>query len=108
MPLLEAMHALIKFAHAPDCFVYDFIIFVNMCCVKLYNMYYNMEKKYIYEQFKVFLDLHEGIYDKLFATWWTNPTTNIQFVVFHFMGKQYMMHKRCPLTVVFTQAMQDD
>jgi hypothetical protein len=32
-----------------------------------------------------------------------DPTTNIQFVVFYFMGKQYMMHKGCPLIVVFTQ-----
>jgi hypothetical protein len=31
-----------------------------MCCVELYNMYYNMEKKCTYEQFKAFLDLHEG------------------------------------------------
>jgi hypothetical protein len=67
-----------------------------------------MEKKCTYEQFKAFLDLHESTYDQLFVASWTDPTTNIQFVVFYFMGKQYMMHKRCILTIVFTQAMQVD
>jgi hypothetical protein len=30
MPFLEAVHAFIKFAHAQDCFVCDFIAFVNI------------------------------------------------------------------------------
>jgi len=60
MPFLGAMHALIKFAQAQACFVCDFIIFVNMYYVKLYNMYFDLEKKYSHEHFKAFLDLHEN------------------------------------------------
>jgi hypothetical protein len=50
MPLLEAVHAFIKFAHAQDCFVCDFDTFVKMRCAKLY-MYFDLEKKYIHEHF---------------------------------------------------------
>jgi hypothetical protein len=46
MPLLESAHALIKFAHAHDTFVCDFVTVVKMCCVELYNMYLDLEKKY--------------------------------------------------------------
>jgi hypothetical protein len=70
------MHAPIKFVQAQDHLVHDFITFVNMCCVE-FNMYYNMEKKCTYEQFKAFLDLHEGAYDQLFVARWIDPTTNI-------------------------------
>jgi hypothetical protein len=62
---------------------------LKMCYAELYNMYYNMEKK--------------CTCDQLFDAWWIDPTINIQFVVFYFMGKQYMMHKGCPLIVVFAQ-----
>jgi len=64
-------------------------LLLKMCCAVLYNVYYNMEKK--------------CTYDQLFNAWWIDPTTNIQFVVFYFMGKQCMMHKGCPLIIVFTQ-----
>jgi hypothetical protein len=67
MPLLEVVHALIKFAHAQDCFVGDFDTFVKMCCVQLY-MYFVLKKKYIHEHFKAFLDFHEGTFDQLLIT----------------------------------------
>ncbi len=87
MLLLELVNALIKFAQARDTFVCDFVIFVKMRCVELYNMYVNPKNKYGAKQFKAFLDLNENNNDQLLTTWWTNSTTNIQFVVFYFMGK---------------------
>jgi hypothetical protein len=77
MPLLEAVHAFIKFAQAQDCFVCDFITFMKMCCAELYNMYFDLEKKYSHEHFKAFLDLHEGTFDQQLIAWWTNLTSNI-------------------------------
>jgi hypothetical protein len=50
-------------------------------------MYVNPKNKYGAKQFKAFLDLNENNNDQLLTTWWTNSTTNIQFVVFYFMGK---------------------
>jgi len=46
MFLLELVHVFIKFTQAYDTFVCDFVTFVKMCCVKLYNMYFDPEKKY--------------------------------------------------------------
>jgi hypothetical protein len=60
MLLLESIHVLIKFVQACDTFVFDFVIIVKMCCVELYIMYSNLEKKYGVKYFKAFLDLHEN------------------------------------------------
>jgi len=46
MFLLELVHVFMKFTHAYDTFVCDFVIVVKMCCAKLYNMYFDLEKKY--------------------------------------------------------------
>jgi hypothetical protein len=46
MPLLESVHVLIKFTQAHDTFLCDFVTVVKMCCVELYNMYLDLEKKY--------------------------------------------------------------
>jgi hypothetical protein len=43
-----------------------------------------------------------------FADTTKRGTTNIQFVVFYFMGKQYQLHKKWPLIGVFTQATHDE
>jgi hypothetical protein len=47
-------------------------------------------------------------FDQLLIAWWIDFETNIQFVVFYFMGNQYQLHKKCPLTMVFIQATHDD
>ncbi len=46
MPLLESIHVLIKSTQAHDTFFCDFVTVVKMCCVELYNIYSNLEKKY--------------------------------------------------------------
>jgi hypothetical protein len=45
MFLLESIHILIKFAQVCDTFVCDFVIVMKMCCVELYNMYFDPKKK---------------------------------------------------------------
>jgi len=83
MPMLKAFHALIKFAQACDTFVCDFVTNVKLCCVELYKLFFDMETKYGQEHFKTFLDLHDCSNDQLLITWWTNSTTNIQYVIFY-------------------------
>jgi len=46
MPMLKAIHALIKFVQACDTFVCDFVTVVKLCCPKLYKLYSNPETKY--------------------------------------------------------------
>jgi hypothetical protein len=77
MPLLESVHALIKFVQARNTFVCDFVIAMKMCCVDLYIMYSDPEKKHGAKQFKMFLDLHENNNDQLLIAWWIDYTTNI-------------------------------
>jgi len=61
MLLLEAIHALIKFVHARDTCLCDFLSSMKMCCVKLYNFYLDLKNKY--GMFKAFLNLHKNIND---------------------------------------------
>lgn len=82
MSLLETMHVFIKFAQSKNNFVCDFITSMNMCCVELYDMYVDLEKKYNQEGFKPLLGLHEYTNDQLLTGWWTNLATNIQYVIF--------------------------
>ncbi len=91
-PLFEAIHVIIKFAQTWDMYVYDFATIVNICCVKLYNMYLDLEKKHGEKHFKTFLDLHECTNDQLLTSLWIDFATNIQFVIFYFMGKHYQLH----------------
>lgn len=58
--LLKVVHVLIKFAQDYDIFACDFETIVNMCCVKLYNMYLAIVKKYSIRKFKAFLNLHKN------------------------------------------------
>jgi hypothetical protein len=60
MPLLKVVHVIIKFAQDFDIFACDFETIVNMCCVKLCNMYLAIEKKYSIRKFKAFLYLHKN------------------------------------------------
>jgi hypothetical protein len=52
MPLLEAIHALIKFVQAHDTCLCDFLKSIKMCCVKLYNFYLDLRKKYVQKNSK--------------------------------------------------------
>ncbi len=63
MVLLEAIHLLIKFVHGHDTFVCEFVITIEMCCAKLYNIYSNPKKEYGFKWLITFLDLHKNIND---------------------------------------------
>jgi hypothetical protein len=76
MPLLEAVHTLIKFVQGQNIFVCDFVTSIKSC-VELYNMYFNLEKKYILEHFKGFFNLHQSTNDQLLTRWWIDHATNI-------------------------------
>jgi len=54
------------------------------------------------------LDLHECSNDQLLIGWWTDLATNIQYVIFLFMGKHYQLYKKCPFIRIITQVTRDD
>ncbi len=63
MFLLKVVHLLIKFVHGHDTFVCEFVITIEMCCAKLYNIYSNPKKEYGFKWLITFLGLHENIND---------------------------------------------
>jgi hypothetical protein len=69
MPMLEAIHALIKFVQAHDTFVCDFVIVVNCVVQKIYKLYFHLKTKYGQEHFKAFLDLHDYNNDQIFIAY---------------------------------------
>ncbi len=50
-PLLESMHALIKFAQSRDVFVCDLVATIRFCQDDIYNMYYYETFKFIVDSF---------------------------------------------------------
>jgi hypothetical protein len=45
MPMLETIHALIKFTHKRDVFVCDYVVTIKICQGQLYIHYSNLGKK---------------------------------------------------------------
>ncbi len=45
MPMLNAMHELIKFVQSRDTFVCGFVGVVKMCCAILYTFYHDLKMK---------------------------------------------------------------
>lgn len=50
-------------------------------------MYSNFEKKYQKDLFKAFFDIYACSNGHLLTSWWIDPSTNIQYLVFYFIGK---------------------
>jgi hypothetical protein len=68
LPLLESMHALLKFAHMRDVFVCNLVAIIKVCQGDLYNMYLEQNSNftaYIFWAFKSLLECkHENIHMK--------------------------------------------
>jgi uncharacterized membrane protein len=60
LPLLEVVHALIKFAQGRDIFICDFVVAVKICQVDLCMMYSDPSSNYQREHFQVFSNVVEN------------------------------------------------
>jgi hypothetical protein len=88
MPMLEIVHALIKFAPKRDAFVYDYVATIKICQRQLYTHYSNPTTKYSYDVFKQFHDLVDYIHNTLHLKWKASSldlnTLNVEYLCFHF------------------------
>jgi hypothetical protein len=66
LPLLESVHALIKFAQSKNVFVCDLVVAIKDCQGDVYNMYCDPTSKFITNSFWAFKSLlelkHENIH----------------------------------------------
>jgi len=53
--MLEVIDALTKYTLMCDTYVFDYVNVVKLCCVKLYNMYLDLETKYAQKKSILFL-----------------------------------------------------
>ncbi len=85
MPLLKAVHSLIKFAQLKDVFVYDFIIIVKICERDVYRMFYDSQFSFegdVFINFKAFINT---THDNINLCWITNLNTSIDHLAFEFV-----------------------
>jgi hypothetical protein len=65
MPLLEAIHSLIKFAQLKDVFVYDFITIMKICEGDVYCMFCDSQSSFegdVFTNFKALINIaHDNI-----------------------------------------------
>jgi hypothetical protein len=53
--MLKVIDALTKYTLMCDTYVFDYVSVVKLCCVKLYNMYLDLETKYAQKKSSLFL-----------------------------------------------------
>jgi len=54
LPLLEFVHALIKFAQSRNVFMCDLVVIIKVCQGNIYNMYCDQTSKFIVNSFWAF------------------------------------------------------
>jgi L-rhamnose mutarotase len=97
LPLLEAMHALIKFAQRKDIFICDFVATVKFCQENLYMMYSNPSNNYQREHFQVFSNVVENNFATIMQDWVIHLNNGTKTLVFHMVGHSYVAHIFNPL-----------
>jgi hypothetical protein len=87
IPMLEIIHALIKFAQKRDVFVYDYVATIKICQRQLYIHYSNPTMKYSFNVFKEFHDLVDYIHNTLHLKWKASSLdfkiSSVEYLCFH-------------------------
>jgi hypothetical protein len=92
LPLLEAMHALIKFVEGKDIFICDVVAIVKICQADLYMMYSNTSNNYQHEHFQVFSNVVENSFALITQDWVIHFNNAMKTLVFHIVGHSYVAH----------------
>jgi hypothetical protein len=69
LPLLESMHALIKFAHMRIIFVCDLVVVIKVCQGDIYNMYLEQNSNFTTDIFWAFKSLLEFKHENIHLKW---------------------------------------
>ncbi len=71
LPMLETIHALIKFAQKKNVCVCDYVVAIKICHGQLYSHYVDPTMKYVYDIFKDFQGLIISNHSNVHMKWKT-------------------------------------
>ncbi len=86
LPLLESMHALIKFAQSKDVFVCYLVVPIKDCQGDVYNIYCDLISKFTIDSFWVFKSLLELKHENMHMRWIVDAKFGIPHLAFELNG----------------------
>jgi len=102
LPLLESVHALIKFAQSKDVFECDLVVPIKDCQGDVYNMYYDSTSKFTTDSFSTFKSLLELKHENIHMRWIVDAIFRIPHLVFELNGQQvWAIHRDLETMVIF-------
>ncbi len=87
-PLLEFVHALIKFAQYRYVFVCDLVATIKVCQGDVYSMYYDQTSKFTVDSFWAFKLLLELKHENIHMCWIVYAKSRIPHLAFELNGQQ--------------------
>ncbi len=87
MPLLEAMHFLIKFGQLQDMIVCDFAAIIKICEGDVYQMYCEIHSSFQGDVFINFQALINCVHQRINFYWIINLNTITNYLAFEFVGQ---------------------
>jgi len=102
LPLLESVHALIKFAQSKNVFVCDLVVAIKDCQGDVYNMYCDPTSKFITNSFWAFKSLLELKHENIHMHRIVDVKSGIPHLAFELNGQQiWAIHWDLETTVPF-------
>ncbi len=89
LPLLESIHALVKFAQMQDMFVCDLVAIVKVCQVDIFNMYCDQNSKFSINNLWVFKSLLECKHENIRMQWVLDVNTRVCHLAFEFLASTF-------------------
>ncbi len=86
LPLLESMHALIKFAHMWDVFVCNLVVAIKVYQNDLYNMYLEQSSNFFANPYWAFKSLLECRHEDIHMKWILDLNFGLQHLAFDING----------------------
>jgi hypothetical protein len=87
MPMLEAIHSLIKFAQLKDVFVYNFITIIKVGEGDVYCIFYDMQSSFEGNVLNYFTTLINNVHKSINLCWNIDMNTKIDHLAFEFDGQ---------------------
>jgi hypothetical protein len=107
MPLLEYVHALIKFTQMKDVYVCDLVVAIKVFQGDIYLMYCDQTSKFIIDNFWTFKSLLEFENENIQMRWAPNLNSSVQHLAFEANGQHiWVVHR--DLETSFPSYMNED
>jgi hypothetical protein len=87
LPLLEPIHALIKFTQIRDVYVRDLMVVIMVCQGDIYMMYYDQTSKFTTNNFWAFKSLLKFKHENIQMQWVHDLNFGVQHLAFETNGQ---------------------